>query len=225
MKKYHYTYKTTICHPSKGDLIYVGKHSTDNLDDGYLGSGKILLAMIAKYGRDIASLEVADMHLTESAAYEAECQLISETVQSYPNTCLNLTGFGGRYDYNPDKPYERQPFQHDEAAKAKMSKSRFGKKQSTETKAKRAASHRGRKNTTETKQKMRESRLKVAQTQEHKDLVSGENHPKFKGWYHTPLGKFPSANQAAKAYNTKTQCIINWCKTTRKPEFWFEPKG
>lgn len=48
-KKYHYIYKTTCLMTCK---FYVGMHSTDNLEDGYLGSGKILGYSLNKYGRE-----------------------------------------------------------------------------------------------------------------------------------------------------------------------------
>jgi len=38
-KKYHYIYKTTNILNYK---FYIGMHSTDDLDDGYVGSGKRL---------------------------------------------------------------------------------------------------------------------------------------------------------------------------------------
>lgn len=43
----HFTYRTTCLVTGKW---YVGMHSTANINDGYLGSGKILLRSVKKYG-------------------------------------------------------------------------------------------------------------------------------------------------------------------------------
>lgn len=48
MKTYNYIYLITNNLDNK---IYVGKHSTNNLNDGYLGSGKHLKRAIRKYGK------------------------------------------------------------------------------------------------------------------------------------------------------------------------------
>ena len=47
MKKFNYIYLITNTLNNK---IYVGKHSTDKLDDGYFGSGKLIKQAIKKYG-------------------------------------------------------------------------------------------------------------------------------------------------------------------------------
>ena len=54
-KKYHYIYKTT-CSLTK--RYYYGMHSTNNLNDGYLGSGSELSKSIKRYGREIHSKKI-----------------------------------------------------------------------------------------------------------------------------------------------------------------------
>ena len=56
MKLYHFVYITVRLDTP---YYYIGVHSTDNLLDGYLGSGYHILNAIKKYGKDsFARLEL-----------------------------------------------------------------------------------------------------------------------------------------------------------------------
>lgn len=54
---FHYLYKTTNTITGK---VYVGIHSTRDLDDGYLGSGKLLLRALRKYGKSAFTKEILE---------------------------------------------------------------------------------------------------------------------------------------------------------------------
>ena len=56
-KKYNYIYKTTNL---KNGKFYVGMHSTDNLNDGYLGSGDRLRRSIRRNGKNNFKLEILE---------------------------------------------------------------------------------------------------------------------------------------------------------------------
>lgn len=71
----HYVYKTTNNINGK---YYIGKHSTFDLNDGYLGSGKILRLAIKKYGKQNFSREILRIFDTESEAQQYEKLLITE---------------------------------------------------------------------------------------------------------------------------------------------------
>ena len=53
----HYIYKTT-CNVTK--RYYIGMHSTTNLEDGYLGSGKRLRYSVRKYGKENHTKEILE---------------------------------------------------------------------------------------------------------------------------------------------------------------------
>lgn len=56
---YFIIYKTTNIVNGK---FYIGKHQTNNLDDGYVGSGKLLKRAIKKYGKDNFITEIIDIY-------------------------------------------------------------------------------------------------------------------------------------------------------------------
>lgn len=92
-KKYHFTYRTTNLINKR---YYLGMHSTNRIDDGYLGSGKRLYYELNKYGRDNFKFEILEQFDSREELVQAEINLITEHDLKNPN-CLNLKqgGSGG----------------------------------------------------------------------------------------------------------------------------------
>lgn len=90
-KLYHFIYKTTCVTSGK---YYVGMHSTDNLDDGYLGSGKRLGYSIVKHGREGHVREIIEMCRGREALKLREKQIITDEMR-LDQKCLNIAPGGG----------------------------------------------------------------------------------------------------------------------------------
>ena len=88
---HHYIYKTT-CNVT--GRFYVGMHSTSNLEDGYLGSGKRLRSSIRKYGIENHSKEILEFLPDRSSLKEREKNLVNEDLLHDP-LCMNLQPGGG----------------------------------------------------------------------------------------------------------------------------------
>jgi hypothetical protein len=92
-RKHHFIYKTTCLLNNK---YYIGMHSTNNLNDGYLGSGKRLRSSINKYGAENFKCEILEFLPDRTALAKREKELVNEKTLKDPN-CLNLMcgGTGG----------------------------------------------------------------------------------------------------------------------------------
>jgi len=92
--KYHFLYKTTNLINGK---YYYGMHSTYKLDDGYLGSGKMLRYSIRKYGKENFSIEIIEFFSSREDLVDAEIKLITEEMIIDDDLCMNLKkgGMGG----------------------------------------------------------------------------------------------------------------------------------
>lgn len=91
-KKYRYLYKITNLINSK---IYVGIHSTDNLDDGYMGSGKALHFAKLKHGIENFKKEIISFHDSFESLVEAEATVVNREFVNRGDT-YNLC-LGGAY--------------------------------------------------------------------------------------------------------------------------------
>lgn len=91
--KYHYIYKTTCIINGK---FYIGMHSTSNLDDGYMGSGKRLKRSLKKYGIENHIKEILEFLNDRKILAEREEEIVNEQLLE-DNLCMNLKtgGTGG----------------------------------------------------------------------------------------------------------------------------------
>ncbi len=90
---YFYTYKITNL---KNGKYYYGAHSTNNLNDGYMGSGRQLELAKKKYGKEYFTIEILQHFSSKEEMYNAEAGLITEHVVSDPQSYNEkLGGYGG----------------------------------------------------------------------------------------------------------------------------------
>ena len=92
-RKFHFIYKPTCLINEK---YYYGMHSTDNLEDGYIGSGKYLWHSINKHGRENFKMEILEQFSSRERLKLREKDLITEDMLKNP-MCMNLKlgGEGG----------------------------------------------------------------------------------------------------------------------------------
>ena len=99
-KKFHFIYKT-IC--TLNGKFYYGMHSTDNLNDGYIGSGTRLWYSIKKHGRENFSIEILEFLPDREALKKREAELITEELLQDP-LCMNLKlGGEGGWHLTPEQ--------------------------------------------------------------------------------------------------------------------------
>lgn len=93
LKKYHFIYKTTSL--INGEY-YIGMHSTNDLQDGYLGSGTRLMRAVRKHGKENFVMEILEYLPTRKLLSEREKEIV--TMQEVTDKkCMNLKvgGTGG----------------------------------------------------------------------------------------------------------------------------------
>lgn len=159
-KQFHFIYKTTCQITGK---YYVGMHSTDNIDDGYLGSGKLLRRSITKHGRENHTLSIVEFCSCREELKSRESTIVNEELLA-DGLCMNLKcgGEGGSDSHTPE-------------TKQKISLARKGQVNnmwSAESREKIAEYRTGRTHTDETKAKVSRANSGLKRTEEFKSQVS-----------------------------------------------------
>lgn len=93
VKKYNYFYKITN---NLNNHFYYGIHSTDNLEDGYMGSGTRLNYAYKKYGIENFTKEILKFFDTRKECAEYEAEMVTEEL-IHSKECYNVVGGGDTF--------------------------------------------------------------------------------------------------------------------------------
>ena len=93
--------------------IYVGVHKTKNLNDGYMGSGKVIKSAIEKYGIDNFKKDILETFENAEAMYAREKEVVTDEFLLREDTYNLRRGGNGGFDYinkniSKSARYERQ---------------------------------------------------------------------------------------------------------------------
>ena len=149
-KKYHFIYKTTN---NLNGRYYYGMHSTDDLTDGYFGSGTYLRRAIKKYGKENFKVEILEFCKNRKNLKLLESKIV--TLQEIANVeCMNLRVGGSG-------PLKNYGYTMSSEIRIKISKNNArywtGKHRSDTTKQKISDGNIGKKLNDETKKKISKS--------------------------------------------------------------------
>lgn len=89
---YHYVYEITNL---KNMKTYIGVHSSESLEDGYLGSGKVIQQAVKKYGRENFTRRIIQVFNTIDEALVHESMLVDTGFVERKDT-YNLVVGGGK---------------------------------------------------------------------------------------------------------------------------------
>ena len=117
-QKYFTVYKTTHLDSSK---YYIGVHETFDINDGYLGSGDLIVMAIAKYGKDRFKKEILFVFDNSEDAFIKEAELVTEVEVNDP-TCYNMKEGGCGNSSNDTKMLWENEEYRDKVLKNSLSK-------------------------------------------------------------------------------------------------------
>lgn len=143
-------YKTTNLLNNK---YYIGCHQTNNLNDGYLGSGKHLKYAIKKYGKNNFKFEIMYSLSSKEEMFDLERSIVNEDLVNNPLTYnLKIGGSGG----NPGIVGAFKGKKHSDKTKEKQRQASL-KQITTDEKRKKLSVNNAMKNDPEIRKKVSES--------------------------------------------------------------------
>lgn len=104
--------------------IYIGVHKTNNIDDGYMGSGKLIIRAIKKYGIENFSKTILFEAVSSEEMFQKELELVELGPHSYN---LKKGGSGG-FDYINSNGKQRIYGRKGYEIKLKLLTAKYGEK-------------------------------------------------------------------------------------------------
>ena len=101
-KKYHFIYKTT---DTRNGNFYIGMHSTDDLEDGYVGSGDRIRNLKYRHGKEIFSMEILEFLPDRKSLAAREAELVNSDLLK-EDKCMNLKPGGSGGFVNAEHSYK-----------------------------------------------------------------------------------------------------------------------
>lgn len=188
--RYHFVYRTNCIKTGK---YYLGMHSTNDLNDGYLGSGIRLKASIQKYGFDKHTREIFEWCANRELLEKREAEIITEERLNDPS-CLNIA-YGGQGGKIVEFTHEHRR----KISESLVGNQRSKKKRTNETKKKISEARKGKsrpKFSDEWRQNISEAAKKRFKSSSERDKISQKMREKWKnGKYRTMMLNKRSHNE------------------------------
>lgn len=162
---HYYAYKITNLVNQK---IYIGIHQTNNINDNYMGSGKLLRRAYKKYGLANFQKDIIQFFETQEDMAQFELDMVNEEFRSRKDT-YNIA-IGGGYGSKDKNGLTFSNHSHSLESKIKMSCSTKGRKLSDEHKKKLSINNWARKDPVKQKEHARKAASKT-KTEEHKQKI------------------------------------------------------
>jgi dGTP triphosphohydrolase len=179
---------------------YLGMHSTDNLDDGYFGSGVHLWKSIRKHGKEAHIVEILEMLENRKSLAAREEELLIEAKKN--PLCMNIALSSQGFTDRPTAAKEtREKMSLAQTARWEKFRSAGMKrpKQAPAVIANRVAKNTGQKRTEETRQRMSEAQqlMRTNESSESKQQRSSN------------MAAAKSKNWIIEDTSGATQCVKN----------------
>lgn len=211
----HFIYKTS----SASGKYYIGRHSTEKLDDGYFGSGKWVRSIKDKSTLNREILEFCD----SDNILEREQFYLKENVGK--DNCMNFNlspvGFSSG-DLNPAKSLEERKRRsmrssgENNPAKRPEVRKKMSESQKGISRPKWTMSEQGRKNVSEGRKGIKyseEGRKKLSESRKRQHAEGKRKLPDFTGKSHTDEYK----QKMKEYYNSRPKILCEHCGKTVHP--------